>query len=325
MPIFDERTGAYNYGALRGAFPARAPTLSFRGAGRDRKVDLRRYSSPIIDQQDIGSCAACAGVSALEHLVVKKGERLERRSPLFVYFNSRRISGRHTNTTGGLMICHVTAGVMAWGVCPEQDWPYITANATREPPKQAYENAQGFDAIQYARLDSAEEAKVTINSGLPVMFGCNIGKGHFDAAAADGRMPDAGAIDGGRPVAHIMLAVGYDDDARTWLVKNSWGEGHGDRGYLHIPYALLDKHVWHEDLWVIGELEKLTNANLEGSTSEAVADAQRNGERDVAAAMKALGQEIRQDLEKRVDDARLSVRERLQAQERELEAKRKKD
>lgn len=325
MPIYDERTRTYNYGALRGAAPARAPTLSFRGTGRDRKVDLRRYCSPIIDQQDLGSCAACAGVSALEQLVVKKGERLERRSPMFVYFNSRRISGRHTSTDGGLMVCHVTAGVMAWGVCPERDWPYITANATREPPRTAYDNAQGFDAIQYARLGSAEETKVSIHKGLPVIFGCNIGKGYFDAARADGRMPNHGAIDGGQPVAHIMLVVGYDDDAQSWLVKNSWGEQHGDKGYLHIPYALLEKHVWHEDLWVIGELEKLDNARLEGSTSEAVEDAQRNGVNDVAAAMKALGQDIRQDLDKRVDDARLSMRERLQAQEREIEARRKKE
>jgi len=321
MPIDDE----YNYGALRGAAPARAPTLSFRGAGRERKVDLRRYSSPIIDQQKLASCAACAGVSALEHLVLKKGEPLRRRSPMFVYFNARRISGRHTNTTGGLMVCHVTAGVMAWGVCAEDEWPYDIAKATHEPPKAAYDNAQGFDAIQYARLGSAEEAKVTINKGLPVIFGCNIGKGYYDAAARDGRMPQYGAIDGGQSVAHIMLAVGYDDDAQSWLVKNSWGERHGDKGYLHIPYGVLERHVWHEDLWVIGELEALDNARLEGSTSDAVADARRNGERDVAAAMRALGQDIRQDLEKRVDDARLSMRERLQAQERELEARRKKD
>jgi C1A family cysteine protease len=325
MSDHGQGTGSDRFGALRGAAPARAPTLSFRGTGRDRKVDLRRHASPIIDQGKIGTCAACAGVSALEQLVIRKGERLERRSPMFLYFNSRRISGRHTNTNGGLMICHVTAGVMAWGVCTEQEWPYVIAKATQEPPQAAFNAAQKFDAIQYARLASAEEAKVSISKGLPVIFGVNISMPYYEAARANGRMPQLDAVTAGEPVGHIMLAVGYDDDAQLWLVKNSWGEGHGDRGYLHIPYSVLEKHVWPEDLWVIGELEQLANARFDGSTSDAVAHARANGEADVAAAMKALGQEIGKDLDKRVDDARTSIRERLQAQERALEAKRKKD
>ena len=41
--------------------------------------------------------------------------------------------------------------------------------------------------------------------------------------------------------------------------------------------------------------------------------------------LKALGKEIGDDLKKRADDAKLSFRERLLAQERELEARRKKD
>lgn len=325
MSEHGQGTGSDRFGALRGAAPARAPTLSFRGAGRDRKVDLRRHASPIIDQGKLGTCAACAGVSAIEQLVVKKGERLERRSPMFLFYNSRRISGQHTHTNGGLLVCHVTAGIMAWGVCTENEWPYVIARATEEPPKAAFNSAHQFDAIQYARLGSAEEAKVSISNGLPVIFGASISMPYYDAARANGRMPELDAITAGEPAGHIMLAVGYDDDAKLWLVKNSWGERHGDKGYLHIPYSVLDRYVWPEDLWVIGELEKIGNARFEGSTSDAVAHARANGAADVAAAMKALGQEIGKDLDKRVDDARMSIRERLQAQERALEAKRKKD
>lgn len=325
MSDHGQGTGSDRFGALRGAAPARAPTPSFRGAGRDRKVDLRRHASPIIDQGKLGTCAACAGVSAIEQLVAKKGERLERRSPMFLFYNSRRISGQHIHTNGGLLVCHVTAGIMAWGVCAENEWPYVIARATEEPPKAAFNSAHQFDAIQYARLGSAEEAKVSISNGLPVIFGASISMPYYDAARANGRMPELDAITAGEPVGHIMLAVGYDDDAKLWLVKNSWGERYGDKGYLHIPDSVLDRYVWPEDLWVIGELEKVGNARFEGSTSDAIAHARANGASDVAAAMKALGQEIGKDLDKRVDDARMSIRERLQAQERALEAKRKKD
>ena len=59
--------------------------------------------------------------------------------------------------------------------------------------------------------------------------------------------------------------------------------------------------------------------------STAVEDAQRNGAAQTQSALKALGKEIGDDLKKRTDDAKLSIRERLLAQEKQLEEKRKKD
>jgi len=35
---------------------------------------------------------------------------------------------------------------------------------------------------------------------------------------------------------HAVVLVGYDDEKRQWIYKNSWGEWWGDRGYGYIPY-----------------------------------------------------------------------------------------
>jgi len=35
---------------------------------------------------------------------------------------------------------------------------------------------------------------------------------------------------------HVMTMVGYDDEERCWIVKNSWGDGWGDDGWLKISY-----------------------------------------------------------------------------------------
>jgi hypothetical protein len=39
---------------------------------------------------------------------------------------------------------------------------------------------------------------------------------------------------------HILLVVGYDDGARCWICKNSWGTGWADQGYGRVGYGEAD-------------------------------------------------------------------------------------
>ena len=36
---------------------------------------------------------------------------------------------------------------------------------------------------------------------------------------------------------HAVAVVGYDDAARHWIVKNSWGGGWGEGGFINIGYG----------------------------------------------------------------------------------------
>ncbi len=38
------------------------------------------------------------------------------------------------------------------------------------------------------------------------------------------------------PSGHAMCLVGYDDDKKCFIVKNSWGEGWGEKGYARLRY-----------------------------------------------------------------------------------------
>ena len=83
----------YGFGALRSATPAVAPRMEFNARGRESKVDLRKYCSPVQDQLTIGSCNACAIVGALEFQMLKGGRPLTPLSPLYVYYNGRKLAG----------------------------------------------------------------------------------------------------------------------------------------------------------------------------------------------------------------------------------------
>ncbi len=318
------KDGSYNCGVMRATSASPAPRLKFGATTYERKVDLRQYCSPIFDQKNIGSCCAASLCGALEFLVRKSNQPKRTLSPLFLFYNARKMSDS-TNQIDGTMTAHANAAVMAFGVCNEDLWPYREEIARKEPTQNAYDGATSFEAVQYARLGSTDEVKATLSGGLPVMFAADIGTGYFDVAARSGRMPDIGTVEGGKPCHHAMLLVGYDDDDKTWLVRNSWGEQFGERGYLRIPYDLYNRHVWNEDMWVIGKLEdKQGPTRLEGSVHEAQAYVEQHAADDMRVALAKLGRDISEDLQKRADDAKTSIRDRLRKQEDELAAKRKK-
>jgi C1A family cysteine protease len=35
---------------------------------------------------------------------------------------------------------------------------------------------------------------------------------------------------------HVVVFVGWDDSKKSWIVKNSWGKGWGNKGFGYIPY-----------------------------------------------------------------------------------------
>lgn len=313
------------FGALRSATPAVAPRVEFTARGRDNKVDLRRFCSPIEDQLTLGSCNACSVVGALEFLMIKNGMPLTDLSVLYVYYYGRKLGGKEKEDSG-LLCHHATAAVMAYGVCDDKLWPYKTDRFEREPPQQAQDDASRFDAVQYARLGTSDAAKLSLSSGVPVVFGFDIPRSYYNAASTTGLMPNVGAFDNEPYAGHAMLIVGYDDNEGTWLARNSWGVDFGDKGYCRIPYELASKYVWNDELWAIGALQDIPAARLSGpSVPQAVRDVQDSGERQMDAALATLRKEIRRDLDTRLDSAKTSIRERLRQQEDALGQRHKRD
>ena len=50
---------------------------------------------------------------------------------------------------------------------------------------------------------------------------------------------------------HAVMAVGYDDDTREFLVRNSWGRDWGLNGYFKMPYSYLMTAKLASDFWTI--------------------------------------------------------------------------
>lgn len=73
------------------------------------------------------------------------------------------------------------------------------------------------------------------------------------AVAADNAFMNyrAGTVFSGRSsdINHDVVLVGWDDAKGAWLLRNSWGEVWGDKGYMWIKYGA--NHIGTEAVWAV--------------------------------------------------------------------------
>ena len=56
---------------------------------------------------------------------------------------------------------------------------------------------------------------------------------------------------------HAVMAVGYDDAKKRFIVRNSWGPKWGMKGHFIMPYAYAADRNLSDDFWTIRRGEKL--------------------------------------------------------------------
>lgn len=215
------------------------------------KVDLRRRCPKVYNQGQLGSCTANAIAGAIEF------ERRKQRmtdfvpSRLFIYYNERVIEGTVRSDSGAQLRDGIKS-VASQGVCPEPEWPYVIAKFTTKPSVRAYNDAQLDRAISYQSLfQDLNQMKGCLASGYPFVFGFTVYQSFESATVAKtGHAPMPGW--GERPVGgHAVMAVGYDDDAQWFIVRNSWGANWGMKGYFTLPYSYLIQPALSSDFWTI--------------------------------------------------------------------------
>ena len=237
----DQRDKLY---AAIAAPPARLPS----------SVDLRPQCSPVENQLALGSCTANALVGSLEFLEGKAGRPVTDLSRLFIYYNERSIEGT-VNEDSGAMIRDGVKSLVKQGVCAEDSWPYDIAKFAVPPPAACYRAALDHQVTSYHRILTLQEMRQCLAEGFPFVFGFTVYESFESATVARTgvvNMPKAGEkVLGG----HAVVAVGYNDAAKRFLIRNSWGADWGQQGYFTMPYAYLDNRNLADDFWTLRAME----------------------------------------------------------------------
>jgi len=232
------------------------------------KIDLRPQCPKVYDQGQIGSCTANAIAGAIEF------DRLKQKLPdfvpsrLFIYYNERAMENT-VATDSGAQIRDGVKSVNQLGVCPEMEWTYVAtpadpntnlwppgAKPAERPTKQCYTDALKHQALTYESVSrDLAQFRGCLASGYPFVFGFTVYSAFESPQVAKTgvlNLPTASEqVVGG----HAVMAVGYDDGAQRFIVRNSWGAAWGQKGYFTIPYAYLLSQNLASDFWTIRVVE----------------------------------------------------------------------
>lgn len=229
----------FQFGAVR-KIPVRLPP----------RVDLRRLCSPVEDQGQLGSCTGNALAGAVEFLEKKDKVSFIDVSRLFIYYNERSIEGT-IKSDSGAMIRDGIKTLARQGVCSEKSWPYVISRFSVKPTVACYKEAATRQITSYLRITTLDEMRTCLADGYPFVFGFTVYESfETQQFARTGIMPmpkPKERVLGG----HAVLAVGYDDKKKWFVVRNSWGMDWGLNGYFMMPYAYLADRNLSDDLWTI--------------------------------------------------------------------------
>lgn len=220
--------------------------------GAPKTVDLRTSGNlPFVyDQGPTSSCTGNAIAAAIQYGLKCQSKDPFLPSRLFIYYNERLMEGTINDPDAGAMIRDGIKSVAKQGVCPETYWPFDLNRVVEKPDLNAYNQAQRSIIKQYSRVPVklANIQNVLIHN-IPIVFGMTLyGSFMENSVALNGIVPMPSSTDsivGG----HAMLIVGFDD--KNFIVRNSWGEGWGDKGYCYIPHEYLTNENLADDFWAI--------------------------------------------------------------------------
>lgn len=213
-------------------------------------VDLRVTDSPIFNQGDLNSCTSNALVGMLQFLEKKDNIPYIELSRLFIYYDER-VAENTVNVDLGAQLRDGIKTLAKLGVCSENCWPYDISKFAIQPNHKCYKEAASHRILSYYRLNTFGDMIHCLNDGYPFVFGFSIYTNFESEDVVKTGVVNMPAADESLLGGHAVACVGYDDNIKRFICRNSWGVNWGDKGYFTIPFDYLTNRNLSDDIWTI--------------------------------------------------------------------------
>ncbi len=242
------------YGWLKDSIDERDLRAVQPRAALPKAVDLRPHMPKVYNQLELGSCSANAVCAVYQYTAMESRPSAANPSRLFTYYATREIEG-NVSEDSGATLRGAMKSLAKYGQCLESTWPYKPERFTVRPSQKCFDYAIAKRITAYAKVDQTAAAlKGQLAAGNPIAFGFLVPSSFEDVSVAGSgvfKMPRlAETINGG----HAVVLVGYDDARGAFVVRNSWGQFWGERGYVWMPYEFILSPDWAFDFWTISSV-----------------------------------------------------------------------
>jgi inhibitor of cysteine peptidase len=194
--------------------------------------------TPVKDQGYCGSCWAFATVAPLEsNIKSHDGVVRDLSEQYLVSCNSDGYSCNGGWWAHDYHKSKIPSGESAAGDVFEADFPYQASNAACNSPHTHHEKIASWafvgNSSSVASTDSLEQA---ILAHGPVSVALCAGPG-FQGYTGGVFGTNESQCCSPYAVNHAVVLAGWNDSEGTWLLRNSWGSGWGESGYMRIKYG----------------------------------------------------------------------------------------
>jgi C1A family cysteine protease len=227
---------------------------------KEKNVNLREYFTKVKDQGQIGACTVYAISSIYEYIIKRYINEEADLSEAFVYYNVRHLNGKELEDSGS-SFQDVIASIGEQGICTEALHPN-TCLLSDVPSDDAYLDGEKRRITKALNVNITEnDIKSAIQEGYPVAISLKIFDS-FNATSGFVKRPTEEEIESADFGYHAMVIVGYSDDTKFFLVRNSWGEHFGDKGYCYIPYSYISDPELNRMACIVAEFSYLNDVKI---------------------------------------------------------------
>jgi len=191
--------------------------------------------TPVKNQGQCGSCWSFSATGALEGANFIKSGKL-------VSLSEQELLDCDTVDSacnGGLMDNAFDFVKGNGGIDSEDDWKYLARQTIFFKCTKSHEAKKVATCTGHTDVPTNDESQLQLAAALqPVSIAIEADQPSF-------QLYKSGVMTGacGTNLDHGVLLVGYgtDNGQDYWIVKNSWGEGWGEKGYIRLARNVADK------------------------------------------------------------------------------------
>lgn len=211
--------------------PIYKPAADVDVATLPKSVDWRKngYVTPVRAQGYCGACYAFSAVGALEGQQFRKSGKLVPLSPQNIVDCSKKQG--NLGCKGGWPFDSYNYVKQNKGIDTEKSYPYIDGD---QPCKFRKDGVGAtVTSIKMIKKGSESDLLIAVATEGPISVCIDATRDSFHHYKG-GIIDDPGCSSSTSN--HCVLVVGYGEESgkKYWIVKNSWGEGFGQKGYAYM-------------------------------------------------------------------------------------------